>query len=76
MKRSKVIKLLVEYLEGVTGPEDRGTAEDIMYIIEKEAGMLPPPVEKELIRPLTEEACSEFSVYYNTEDIGWEPEND
>lgn len=39
-------------------------------------GMLPPPVEIELQRPLSDAVCSEFSVYYNTEDIYWEPEDE
>ena len=41
MKRSEMISELVDYLEGVTGPNDKGTAEDLLFIMESK-GMLPP----------------------------------
>lgn len=41
MKKSEVIKILTDYLEGVTFKDDKGTAEDILYLLE-EAGMIPP----------------------------------
>lgn len=80
MKKSEMIQIMVDFYVNHHNKIGYGWSErDFMHnlLVDLEIeGMLPPPVEKELIRPLELDTCSEFSIYYNTEDINWEPEDD